>query len=357
MTLTEGAIMIRCKGYATQNPKDKLNLFNFERRELNENDVLIDIKFCGVCHSDIHQARNEWGNSIYPMVPGHEIVGIISQLGSKVKKFQIGDRVGVGCMVDSCKACTSCKENLEQYCEKGAVSTYNSKEYETGAITFGGYSTCIVVKEDFVLKVPDNLDLAKAAPLLCAGITTYSPLKHWGVKKNDKVGVVGLGGLGHMALKIANAMGANVYVFTTSESKIEDAKKMGAKGVILSKDAKAVQKENSTFDFIINTVAAPHDLALYMNCLKRDKTMVMVGVPDKPHASFAVDNLIFKRRSIGGSLIGGIQETQEMLNFCSEHDIVCDIELIKIDQINEAYERTIKSDVKYRFVIDIASLK
>lgn len=349
--------MVTSKGFAVQHAQDHLAPFEFQRRGLRENDLLIKIKYCGVCHSDIHQVRNEWKISNYPMVPGHEIVGIVEEVGSKVSHYKVGDFVGVGCMVDSCLKCESCKENLEQYCEKGNVSTYNSKEYETNEMTYGGYSTNIVVREEFVVKIPKNLDLAAAAPLLCAGITTYSPLNHWKVKKGDRVGVVGLGGLGHMAVKIAHAMKAHVVVFTTSQSKIEDAKRLGADEVVFSKDVEKVKVFANSLDLIINTVAAPHNLSLFMSCLKRDRTMVMVGLPSKPHPSFEMGELIFKRRCVAGSLIGGIKETQEMLNFCGKHDIVSDIEIIPIDQINEAYERVIKGDVKYRFVIDISSLK
>ena len=347
--------MISSKGYAAQSSKDLLKEFNFERRELNENDILIDIQFCGVCHSDIHQVKNEWGHSLYPVVPGHEIVGTVKKIGTGVKKFQVGDIVGVGCMVDSCQKCSSCEEDLEQYCEEGNTQTYNS-ELDDGSHTYGGYSNNIVVREEFVLRIPENLNLAATAPLLCAGITTYSPINHHNMGKGHKVGVVGLGGLGHMALKIAKAKGCQVIVFTTSPSKKEDAFKLGADGVILSKDESEMEKMHNKLDFIINTVAAPHKLADYSTCLKRDGTMILVGLPDKPHPELEVGDLICSRKAIAGSLIGGIKETQEMLDFCSEHNIVCDIEMIDIKDINEAYERIIKGDVKYRFVIDVKSL-
>ncbi len=349
--------MIKSVGYAAKGEKQKLTSFRFQRRELRDNDVLIDIKYCGICHSDIHQVNNDWGGSLYPMVPGHEIVGVVKKVGVKVTRYKEGDAVGVGCLVDSCQDCMSCKENLEQFCDKGAVGTYSSKEYENGAVTQGGYSNCIVVRQEFVLHVPKNLDLAAAAPLLCAGITTYSPIKHWKMKAGDKLGVVGLGGLGHIAVKLAKAMNIDVTVFTTSSIKVEDAKKLGANHVVLSKNEDEMKLIANQLDFIINTVAAAHDLNSYLQCLKRDGKMIMVGLPDKPHPSFAVSELIFHRKTVAGSLIGGIKETQEMLDFCGEHGIVCDIEKINIQDINEAYKRTIKGDVKYRFVIDIASLK
>ncbi|WP_413583201.1 NAD(P)-dependent alcohol dehydrogenase [Bdellovibrio sp. HCB288] len=346
--------MIKAKAFAAPSAKAPLAPFSFERRELRDNDVHIEIHYCGVCHSDVHQVRDEWGKGMFPMVPGHEIVGKVTAVGSKVKKFKVGDLAGVGCMVDSCLDCASCKEGLEQFCERGFVGTYNSKEKD-GAPTFGGYSTSIVTREEFCLSIPKNLDLAAAAPLLCAGITTYSPLRHWNVTKGQKVGVVGLGGLGHMAVKIANAMGANVAVFTTSPSKVEDAKRLGAHEVIISKDMEQMKAHMGSFDFIIDTVSAPHDYNLYLSMLRRDGNMVLVGLPDTP-PTLAAGALIMGRRKLGGSLIGGIQETQEMLDFCAKHGIVSDIEMIPIQKINEAYERMIKSDVKYRFVIDMKSL-
>ncbi len=350
--------MQQAKGYAAFSNTTPLVPFQFERRELTATDVQIEILYCGVCHSDIHQVRNEWGNSAFPMVPGHEIVGKVIQVGNAVSKFKIGDSVGVGCMVDSCRACPDCQEGLEQFCNH-AVFTYNSPDPHTNgqASTYGGYSNQIVVDQSFVLKIAENLDLAAAAPLLCAGITTYSPLKQWQVKKGDKVGVVGLGGLGHMAVKFAHALGAHVVLFTTSANKIADAKRLGANEVVISKNPEEMNAHLQSFDFILNTVAAPHNLDAYTALLKRDGTLCLVGVPDHPHPSPSVGNLIFKRRRIAGSLIGGIKETQEMLDFCAQHNITSDIEMIPIQQINEAYERVIKSDVKYRFVIDLASLK
>lgn len=349
--------MLKSVGYAAQAADKPLENFKFERREVTPHDVQIEILYCGVCHSDLHQARNEWHNTIFPIVPGHEIVGRVTQVGDKVKKYKVGDTVGVGCMVDSCRECSSCKEGYEQYCEVGFVGTYNGEEKHTGGVTYGGYSDNIVVHEDFVLSVSDKLDLAGVAPLLCAGITTYSPLRHWGVTKGHKVGIVGLGGLGHMGVKLAKAMGAEVVLFTTSPGKVDDAKRLGADTVVISKNEDEMEAHTNTFDFILNTVAAPHDLDAYMTLLKRDGTMTLVGVPADSHPSPAVFNLIFKRRSLAGSLIGGIAETQEMLDFCAKHDIVSDIEMIDMDYINEAYERMLKSDVKYRFVIDMATLK
>lgn len=352
--------LTKTRGYAAMKEKALLGPFEFERREMRPQDIKIDILFCGVCHSDLHQVKNEWNNTIYPIVPGHEIVGRVTNIGSQVKSFKIGDVVAVGCLVDSCRACSSCKDHLEQYCENGMVFTYNGKDKIDGTVTYGGYSTQIIVDEKFVLQVPKEFkekDLAGVAPLLCAGITTYSPLNHWKVGKGSKVGVVGIGGLGHMAIKIAHAMGAHVVVFTTSESKIQEAKRLGADEVTISKNEEEVKKFNSSLDFIINTVSVPHNLDIFMQLLKRDGTMCLVGVPDHPHPSPNISNLIFKRRKLAGSLIGGLKETQEMLDFCAKHHILADIELIPIQKINEAYERMLKSDVKYRFVIDSASLK
>jgi uncharacterized zinc-type alcohol dehydrogenase-like protein len=349
--------LTKAYGFAATDASAPLAPFSFERREPREKDVEIDILFCGVCHSDLHTVRGEWGNTIYPSLPGHEIIGRVTRVGSGVTKFKAGDLVGVGCLVDSCRHCASCREGLEQYCENGWTGTYNGPEQGTGANTYGGYSDHIVVDQDFVLRVPDGLDPAAAAPLLCAGITTYSPMRRWRVSPGQRVGVVGLGGLGHMAIQIAAALGARVSLFTTSPSKLEDAKKLGASDVIVSKDADAMAKEANTFDFIIDTVAAPHDLDPYLNMLKRDGVMCLVGAPSSPHPSPGVFSLIFKRRSLVGSLIGGIAETQEMLDFCAEHGILSHIEMIPIQKINEAYERMLKSDVKYRFVIDMASLK
>jgi len=349
--------MSKTVGYAAHDPASPLVPFAFERREPGPHDVKIDILYCGVCHSDLHAARNEWGNTIYPVVPGHEIVGRVVAVGGKVKKFKEGDLAGVGCMVDSCQHCSACDEGLEQYCENGFVGTYNGEEGHTGGMTYGGYAKTIVVRDKFVLKVPKDLDLAGVAPLLCAGITTYSPLRHWKVKKGQKVGVVGLGGLGHMAIKLAHAMKAEVVLFTTSPGKTEDAIRLGADAVVVSRDPEQMQRHLNSFDFILNTVAAPHNLDDYLVLLKRDGVMCLVGAPAEPHPSPTVFNLIMGRRSLAGSLIGGIEETQEMLDFCAKHEIVSDIEIIPIQQINEAYERMLKSDVKYRFVIDMASLE
>lgn len=347
--------MIKAIAYAATSATSPLDYFQFERRHVGEHDVRIEILYCGVCHSDIHQARNEWGGSIYPMVPGHEIVGKVAEVGSKVTKFKIGDSVGVGCMVDSCKTCHACENHLEQFCEKGSVGTYNSYEKDKITPTYGGYSNVIVVNEEFVLKISPTLDLARVAPLLCAGITTYSPLKHWKVKKGQKVGVIGLGGLGHMAVKIANAMGAYVVVFTTSPNKKEDAIKLGAHTVIVSKNKDEMAAQKASFDFILDTVSADHDISTYLNLLKVDGSMVMVGLPEK-HQELNIGSLIFGRKNLAGSLIGGIKETQEMLDFCAEHNLLADVEIIPIQKINEAYERVLKSDVKYRFVIDMSSL-
>lgn len=348
--------MIKTSGYAAFDSKSPLAPFEFSRREPRANDILIEIDYCGVCHSDIHQARNEWGGSLYPMVPGHEIVGHVTKVGSGVSKFKIGDLAGVGCLVDSCRTCENCQEGLEQFCLNGSTGTYNSLEKDGVTRTFGGYSKCIVVNEDFALKVPKNLDMKAVAPLLCAGITTYSPLRHWGVGPGQKVGVVGLGGLGHMAVKFAHSFGAEVTVFSRSESKKNDALKLGATSVVITSNPKDVIKDNSQkFDFIIDTVSAEHDLNLYLKLLKRDGKMILVGLPTVP-PQLQVGNLIFGRKTLAGSLIGGIAETQEMLDYCGSHNIVCDIELIAPNRINEAYERTLKSDVKYRFVLDMKAL-
>jgi uncharacterized zinc-type alcohol dehydrogenase-like protein len=347
--------MYSTKAYAAHSATSPLAPFSFERRDPGPADVQIDILFCGVCHSDLHTVRSEWGGTTFPCVPGHEIVGRVVKAGRDVKKFREGDRAAVGCMVDSCRTCENCRESFEQFCDNGPVFTYNSKDKHTGGITYGGYSKSVVVDQDFVLRISGKLDLAATAPLLCAGITTYSPLRHWKVGKGQKVGVVGLGGLGHMGVKFANAFGAHVVLFTTSPGKAADAKKLGAHEVIISKDEGEMKKHEKTFDFILDTVSAQHDLNAYLSLLKRDGTLTLVGAP--PDA-LPVDafSLIHRRRSLAGSLIGGIAETQEMLDYCTEHGIVCDIEIIKIAQINEAYERMLKSDVKYRFVIDMASL-
>ena len=347
--------MPEIKGFAAQTATSPLGPFNFKRRDPGPDDVQIEILYCGVCHSDLHLARNEWQNTTYPIVPGHEIVGRVTKTGNKVKTFKQGDMAAVGCMVDSCRTCSECKDGMEQYCDN-SVFTYNSEDKLLGGMTYGGYSTQVVVNQDYVLHVSEKLDPAAAAPLLCAGITTYSPLRHWNISKSDKVGIVGLGGLGHMGVKIAHAMGAHIVLFTTSPGKTADAKRLGADEVVISKNPDEMQKHAKSFNFILNTVAAPHNLDAYMELLKRDGTMCLVGLPDHPHPSPNVGNLIFKRRQLAGSLIGGIKETQEMLDFCAEHNIVSDIEIIPMQKINEAYERMLKSDVKYRFVIDMASL-
>jgi uncharacterized zinc-type alcohol dehydrogenase-like protein len=350
--------MIPAQGYAAHTATTPLAPYSFERRDPGPHDVVIDILYCGVCHSDLHAARGEWGDVPRPLVPGHEIVGRVAAFGDQVARFKEGDLVGVGCMVDSCMHCPSCNDGLEQYCETtGFVGTYMGVEAETGRPTNGGYSDKIVVKDHFVLKIPEGLDPAGAAPLLCAGITTYSPLRHWKVGPGQRVGVVGLGGLGHMAVKLAHAMGATVVVFTTSPDKVEDARRLGADEVVISKDPEAMAKEAGRFDFILNTVAAPHNLDPFIAALKRDGTLTLVGVPSEPHPSPGVAGMIFKRRTLAGSLIGGIPETQEMLDFCGEHGITADIEMIPIEDINTAYDRMVKGDVKYRFVIDMASLK
>ena len=348
--------MTTTKAYAAQTATTPLTPFNFDRRETGANDVQIEILYCGVCHSDIHQVRDEWGGSIYPMVPGHEIVGRVTKVGDQVKKFKIGDLAGVGCFVDSCRTCSNCKEGLEQYCDNGMVGTYNGREKITNLPTYGGYSTQIVVDEQYTLTISPKLALEGVAPLLCAGITTYSPLRHVGVGKGHRVAVLGLGGLGHMGVKFAAAFGAEVTMLSTSPSKEADAKKLGAHHFVLTTDKEAMNKVQNHFDFILNTVSAPHDYSMYLDLLRTNGTMIVVGVPPAPSAVPAF-NLIMKRRSIIGSLIGGIKETQEMLDFCAEHNIVSDVEVIPVQQINEAYERVLKGDVRYRFVIDIASLK
>ncbi|MFG0274184.1 MAG: NAD(P)-dependent alcohol dehydrogenase [Phycisphaerales bacterium] len=344
------------RAYAAQSETSPLGPFSIERREPTATDVEIEILFCGVCHSDLHFVRNEWGMTTYPVVPGHEILGRVTRVGSGVTKFKAGDLAAVGCMVDSCRACSSCKADLEQFCLEGSVFTYNGPDKHTGGVTYGGYSEKVVVDEAFTLRVPTNLDPASAAPLLCAGITTYSPLKKWGAGPGKKVGVVGLGGLGHMGVKFARAMGAHTVLFTTSPSKVEDGKRLGAHEVVISRDADAMAEHASSFDMILDTVSADHDLDALLALLKLDATLVMVGAPPSPQG-VTIFSLLMPRRQLAGSLIGGIAETQEMLDFCGKHDIACDIELIRMDQINEAYERMLKSDVKYRFVIDMASIK
>jgi len=348
------------KAFAAQSSTSPLAAASIPRRKPLPNDVEIQILFCGVCHSDLHQTRNEWVDfvpTVYPCVPGHEIVGRVVKVGSAVKKFKEGDMAAVGCMVGSCGICPSCKEGLEQYCDNAAtVFTYNGEDKILGGVTYGGYSESIVVEENFVLRVPEGLDPAGTAPLLCAGITTYSPMRHWKVGKGQKVGIVGLGGLGHMGVKFAHAFGAHVVLFTTSPGKTADAKRLGADEVVVSKNAAEMEKHVRSFDFILDTVSADHDLNAYINLLKRDGTLTLVGAPPKP-IGLAAFQLLMARREVAGSGIGGIPETQEMLNFCAEHGITSDIELIPIQKINEAYERLLKSDVKYRFVIDMKSLK
>ena len=348
---------MQTNAYAAQSATTPLAPYTLDRREPGPHDVEIAIEFCGVCHSDLHTARGEWEGVKFPSVPGHEIIGRVTRVGAHVSRFKEGQRVGVGCLVDSCQQCSECAEGLEQYCLNGATGTYNGKMDGLGENTFGGYSKRIVVDDKFVLRVPENLDPAAAAPLLCAGITTYSPLRHWKVGPGQKVGIVGLGGLGHMGLKFAPAFGAHVVLFTTSPSKEADARRLGADEVVLSKDVDQMAKHARSFDFILNTVAAPHDLDVYINLLKRDGTLTLVGAPPTPHPAPNVFSLIFTRRQLSGSLIGGIAETQEMLDFCSEHGITSDIEIIPIDQIDEAYDRMLKGDVRYRFVIDMASLQ
>jgi uncharacterized zinc-type alcohol dehydrogenase-like protein len=350
-----GAAMIKTQGFAAQSATGPLTPYSFERRDPGALDVQIEILFCGVCHSDIHTVRSEWGPANYPCLPGHEIVGRVTKVGTEVKKFKEGDLAGVGCMVDSCRTCPNCKIDLEQFCTAPATFTYNSPDKKSGGFTCGGYSNLIVVDEAFVLHISDKLDLAAVAPLLCAGITTYSPLHHWKIGKGHKVGVVGLGGLGHMGVKFASALGADVFLFTTSPGKTKDALRLGAKEVVISKNEDEMKKHAASFDFILDTVAADHDIDAYLSLLKLDGTLALVGVPEKP-LKVAAFSLIMPRRNFTGSAIGGIKETQEMLDFCAEHGIVSDIEMIPIQKINEAYERVLKSDVKYRFVIDMKSL-
>ncbi|WP_455381045.1 NAD(P)-dependent alcohol dehydrogenase [Acidihalobacter prosperus] len=349
---------MKAQGFANHSPTDLLEPFTFERREPLPDDVVIDILYCGVCHSDIHTARNEWGGTHYPFVPGHEIIGRVSAVGDKISQFKTGDLVGVGCLVDSCRTCNSCEEGLEQYCENGWTGTYDSEDQIGGTEhthTFGGYSNKITVSERFVLHVPDNLDPAAAAPLLCAGITTYSPLSHWKVGPGQKVGVIGLGGLGHMGVKLAHAMGAHVVMVTTSPEKGADAKKLGADEVLLSNDPDTMANAMNSFDFLLNTIPVGHDVNPYMDLLKRDGTMVIVGALESLTKVSGLP-FIFKRRNMAGSLIGGLPETQEMLDFCGKHNITCDIEMIDIKDVNAAYDRTVKGDVKYRFVIDMKTL-
>ena len=349
--------MLDCIGFSAQDAAGPLKPFSFTRRDPGPRDVEIDILYCGVCHSDLHQVRNEWKNTVFPCCPGHEIVGRITRVGNEVTGFKAGGLAGVGCMVDSCRQCANCREGFEQYCEVGFVGTYNGRDdRHGGGITMGGYSNRIVVDEAFVLRIPENLPLEGVAPLLCAGITTYSPLRHWRVSAGQKVGVVGLGGLGHMGVKLAAAMGAHVVLFTTSPGKTEDAHRLGAKEVVISKDQAQMKAHALSFDFILDCVSAQHPVDAYLALLKRDGTLCLVGAPEDP-LPVAAFSVIFKRRQFAGSLIGGIAETQEMLDFCGEHGITSDVEVIAIQDINAAYERMLKSDVKYRFSIDMSSLK
>lgn len=348
--------MTDVRAYAAQSSTSGVAPFSIDRRELRPDDVDIAIEFCGVCHTDIHFANNDWGATIYPVVPGHEIIGRVRAVGDQVTGFAVGDRVGVGCLVDSCRDCGSCHDGLEQYCENGMVMTYNGEDRHDGTPTFGGYSERIVVSDRFVLKVPDALDPAAAAPLLCAGITTYSPLKHFRVGEGHRVGVVGMGGLGHMGLKFARALGADVTLFTRSGSKVNEAKRQGAHHVVISTDESQMKATAGQFDYILDTVPVAHDVNPYLAALKRDGTLIMVGMPEPISPPVDGGALIFARRRIAGSLIGGLPETQEMLDFCAEHDIVCDIEMLDISKINEAYERMKKGDVRYRFVIDMATI-
>ena len=350
--------MYQANAYSVSSAASAFAPATISRREPTPSDVQIEILFCGICHSDLHQARNEWKEvmpTVYPCVPGHEIVGRVTKVGSAVTKFKAGDLAGVGCLVDSDRTCPECQAGLEQFCQNSTL-TYNFPDKHTGGVTYGGYSDSVVVDERFVLRIPTNLDLAGTAPLLCAGITTYSPMRHWNVGPNKKVGIVGLGGLGHMGVKFSHAFGAHTVVFTTSQNKIGDALRLGADEVVLSTDPTQMAKHAGTFDFILDAVAADHDINAYINLLRRDGNLTMVGAPEKPLA-LGVFGLIFGRRSVSGSPIGGIAETQEMLDFCGQHNITSDVEIIPIQKVNEAYERLLKSDVKYRFSIDMASLK
>lgn len=351
--------MTTSKGYAAQTSTTPLAPFSFERRDLLDNDIFIEILYCGICHSDIHQVRNEWDKSIYPMVPGHEIVGKVIEVGKNVTAYQKGDLAAVGCFVNSCHDCGACNKNLEQYCQNGWTPTYNGINPVDNLPTYGGYSNNIVVDQSFALKINNELanseKLASIAPLLCAGITTYSPLKHWNITSGSKVGVIGLGGLGHMAIKLANSFGADVTLFTTSEHKKEDALKLGAKNVVLSKDSKQLDDYQDYFDLILNTVSAPINYNTYLNLLVQDGTMVLLGIPETP-CEVSAGSLIHKRRNLSGSLVGGVKETQEMLDYCINNNIYSEVEVIAANQINTAYERMLKSDVKYRFVIDMSTL-
>ena len=349
--------MPNVRAYAAHDASSPLVPFTFERRTPGPHDVQIEILYCGICHTDVHQVRNDWGNAMYPMVPGHEIVGRVVDVGDQVEKMKIGDFAGVGCMVDSCRTCSACRADLEQYCERIATLTYNDKERGTDQLTFGGYSERIVVEERFVVNIPAGLELSGVAPLLCAGITTYSPLRYWKVGAGQKVGVIGLGGLGHMGVKFAKAMGAQVVMITTSPQKAKDAERLGASEVLLSRDVDAMTAQAASFDFLLNTIPVPHDLNPYLALLKRDRTMALVGVLTALDPPVLGMSLIMGRKSVSGSGIGGMKETQEMIDFCADHGIVSDVEMIPIQSVNDAYERLLKNDVKYRFVIDMASLK
>ncbi|MCK7552592.1 MULTISPECIES: NAD(P)-dependent alcohol dehydrogenase [Marinobacter] len=349
--------MTQTKAFAAQSPTSGLAPHNIERRAPRPDDVAIEIDYCGVCHTDIHFAQNDWGVTEYPVVPGHEIVGRVTSVGPQVKAFKEGDVVGVGCMVDSCRTCSACDAGLEQYCSNGMTGTYNGEDRHDHSITYGGYSERIVVSERFVVRVPEKLDIKAAAPLLCAGITTYSPLRHYGVKAGHKVGVIGMGGLGHMGVKFAKALGAEVTIFTRSESKVGEAKKQGADHVVVSTDEDQMAAVAETFDFMLDTVPVQHDLNPYLNCLTYDGTHIIVGLLEPVEPPLEAGALVFKRRVLAGSLIGGMPETQEVLDFCAEHDISCDVEMLDIHNINDAYERMKKGDVKYRFVIDMKTLK
>lgn len=349
--------MIPTQGYAAFSATEPLAPWSFERRDPGPQDVQIQILFCGVCHSDLHTVRSEWGPANYPQVPGHEIIGRVVATGPEVKKYREGDMVGVGCLVDSCRHCDSCDHGLEQYCENGFTGTYGGTEKQTGKPTQGGYSTTIVVDERFVLKIPEGMDPASAAPLLCAGITTYSPLREWKAGPGKRVGVVGLGGLGHMAVKLAHAMGAEVVMFTTTPGKVDDARRLGADDVVVSRDEAEMARVANSLDLILDTVSVPHDLGPEIACLRRDGTIVLLGGNVEPHGTPASMAFIFSRKRMAGSLIGGLPQTQEMLDFCAEHGVASDIELIAAKDINDAYERMLKSDVKYRFVIDIGTIE
>jgi len=349
--------MTKTRGYAVQSSTSPLAPFHFNRRETGPHDVQIEILYCGVCHTDVHQVRNDWGGSMYPMVPGHEIVGRVARIGAQVTRIKVGDYAGVGCMVDSCRHCSSCNEGLEQYCEEGPTWTYNSRERGSEQLTFGGYSERIVVEERFVVKIPDSLDLKAVAPLFCAGITTYSPLRHWKVEKGQKVGVIGLGGLGHMGVKFAKALGAQVVMITTSPEKGKDAIRLGADGVLVSTNPTAMSRQAKTFDFLLNTIPCGHDVNPYLTLLRRDGTMAIVGALTALEPALQGFSLLGARRRLAGSIIGGMTETQEMIHFCAAHKIVSDVEMVPIQSINETYQRLLKNDVRYRFVIDMASLK